>query len=1141
MTRLAWLWGVLALAGCTGEPPQVVTSPLSLGEPWRLDGAGGEGLGEVLAGAGDIDGDGFDDLLVGLPGHGGLFAGEGRVALIRGGAKGLTVSPWSVTGGQRDAHLGTVVAAVGDVDGDGFADVAIGAPDFDALAADDGAVWVYFGGRGGFARAPWFNQGRVAGARFGAAIVGGDIDGDGFSELVVGAPGDSGGRVVVFRGTAVGPEATPREVMLGAAGEALGQRLAAAGDVDADGYADVLVAAPGRGAGWVGLVRGQADGRLAGVASWSFEATAGDAPVGFRGVGDVDGDGFADVAIGLPEHADGGGLALYFGAADGALVTGPFEVGTALGVVGLGRVVSAVEVNGDGLADVVVSAQVDGRSDAALVVFAGGPRDGVRPWRVTRCPDCDVDIGFGRALAQGDFNGDGFGDVAIGSPGWNAGASVSAAAGAGRVEVQLGHAGPPGASPVFEVAFDAQVPGDGQVAFVGDGNNDGFGDVVTCSPSADGGRGGCIQWRGAVGGFGAYVTALTYWGLGSGRSVSGGTDIDNDGNAEVLVGLVDAAVLSTLTWQGPTPPHRTLAGTAGEAAGVAVSIDGDTNGDGVADLLVGAPRAGTSLDLAAPGEVQLTRPRRVPATTFNPPSVTYPDAPDWRARGAFANAGFGEVVAYAGDLDGDARAEIVVGLPNEERVRVYRSTDAGPSALDDLRGAPDQHFGAAVAAAGDIDGDGLGDLLVGAPAEGDQPGRVLVYFGDRARGLRPGATVLTRAAADGEADLGGDRFGAAVASAGDVDGDGFADIIVGAPGAGVGGRAYVFRGSADGLVSAAFWRYDGAAGEAVGTRVAGGGDIDGDGFGDVAVVSRERARVFRGNGATTPLQGHTAGLTNTGSPSLIHPWSAGQSPISAAVQLRSASPAGRCGTRVEWELKRYDVPFDALTALARSDWHEETGTRDILRVATEALRADSAYHWRARVLLRPSDAPLQGRLPWVWGGTSGQPHAVHMRTRTNAAPRAGDDSFVCTRDEVCVRAGLLVNDVDDDGDTLATVSEALASDAGGQVELGASGGFRYTPEPGFVGFDRFRYQAVDGGGGVATSRVTLRVLVPGCDASDIVACGEGSWSGTLPGAAAEGATAGFACRVILRAGARQLVCDTDARGDLLMSGPLCGE
>jgi hypothetical protein len=178
----------------------------------------GDRFGFALA-AGDINNDGYTDVLIGAPGYQGEgMPDTGAVFLFYGGPDGLNTEPaWIVESFEAGMQLGYALA-VGDFNGDGFADIAIGAKTYDSNFPDSGAVFVYYGsgqGPGGGSQttpdsADWTFVGEGAGHFFGAALAaGGDVNGNGFDDLVVGAPGfgfnnDNYGALYGFWGSDVG-------------------------------------------------------------------------------------------------------------------------------------------------------------------------------------------------------------------------------------------------------------------------------------------------------------------------------------------------------------------------------------------------------------------------------------------------------------------------------------------------------------------------------------------------------------------------------------------------------------------------------------------------------------------------------------------------------------------------------------------------------------------------------------------------------------------------------------------------------------------------------------------------------------------------------------------------------------------------
>ena len=204
----------------------------------------------LAATAGDVNGDGYTDVIVGAYLYDGVQTDAGRVFVYHGSASGLGATPaWTADGDQSGSGFGFSVATAGDVNGDGYSDIIIGACNCDNGRPDDGRAFVYLGSPSGLANAPvWTAQGNQAGARFGASVAtAGDVNGDGYADIVIGAhEQDVGPRacVPVSSGVASGPSAVPAwTATSGQNGSRYGLVVASAGDVNGDGYADVAVGA----------------------------------------------------------------------------------------------------------------------------------------------------------------------------------------------------------------------------------------------------------------------------------------------------------------------------------------------------------------------------------------------------------------------------------------------------------------------------------------------------------------------------------------------------------------------------------------------------------------------------------------------------------------------------------------------------------------------------------------------------------------------------------------------------------------------------------------------------------------------------------------------------------------------------------
>ena len=314
-----------------------------------------------------------------------------------------------------------------------------------------------------------------------------------------------------------------------------------------------------------------------------------------------------------------------------------------------------------------------------------------------------------------------------------------------------------------------------------------------------------------------------------GFSAAGIGDVDQDGTPDFIVGAPNACLAIpgfakaglACVYSGRTGVliYRVTVGGPSGGFGSAVGGNGDLNGDGIPDFIVGAP-AMTSNGLPGSGSA-LVYSGASGALLYH-----LDGAPNYK---------FGSSIAGLGDIDGDARADFAISSPG--------STDAaplGPGSVFVYSGATGQvlfridgpasneTFGASVAAIGDVDGDGKADVLVGAIDAGCDntfPLNGSAYVVSGATG------AITRHITAADACSG---FGSSVAGAGDVDGDGVPDVLVGAPNSFFGGSTnagamLLYSGATGALLR----RSDGLFSSFLGTSVGGGGDVDGDGIRDV--------------------------------------------------------------------------------------------------------------------------------------------------------------------------------------------------------------------------------------------------------------------------------------------------------------------
>jgi hypothetical protein len=394
--------------------------------------------GWAVAGAGDVNGDGYDDVIVGAPDYDGGQNGEGRAWLYLGGSGGLNSShSWAVEGNQSSAQFGYAVAGAGDVNNDGRDDVIVGAPGWSNGHTGEGAAFVYLGTSGGLGgSAAWSAEGQQTGAAFGHSVdTAGNVNGDSFDDVVIGCPYlDAGqtneGKAYVYHGSSGGPSGYPDWMAEGQQDNAnFGWDVAGVGDATGDGYGDLLVGSRYFDSGQTDegrayLYYGTSSG-LPSSPTWYDESDQASAGYGWSVAGaDLNGNGLADLIIGAPLYDNGqsneGRVFVYWGLSGGPS-TGPGwtaesnSSGAQFGVA----VAGAGDVDNDGTDDLLVGGNTytGGQSNEGKAWFwlgsSGGP-SGSADWTVE---SNQGGAWMGWSLdGAGDVNDDGFADLLIGAP-----------------------------------------------------------------------------------------------------------------------------------------------------------------------------------------------------------------------------------------------------------------------------------------------------------------------------------------------------------------------------------------------------------------------------------------------------------------------------------------------------------------------------------------------------------------------------------------------------------------------------------------------------------------------------------------------------------------------------------------------------
>ena len=917
--------GVLALSALDGTSGFILTG---------IDPA--DASGASVSSAGDVNGDGYDDLIIGAYGADPNGDGSGETYVVYGGASApgtdgvLALSAldgangFTLTGIDPDDVSGASVSSAGDVNGDGYDDLIIGARRADPNGDRSGETYVVYGG----ASAPGANgvldlsdaealggtngftlngidRGDVSGYSVSSA---GDVNGDGYDDLIIGARGAdpngarSGETYVVYGGTSApgtdgvldlsALDGTNGFTLTGMdADDRSGRSVSSAGDVNGDGYDDLIIGAHradpnGANSGETYVVYGGAnapgtDGVLAlsaldGTNGFTLTGIDPDDESGrsVSSAGDVNGDGYDDLIIGArfgdPDgKSDAGETYVVYGGArapgtDGVLALSALDGTNGLTLTGVDpgdrsgvSVSSAGDVNGDGFDDLIIGApgaEPNGtRSGETYVVYGGATgTESLAP--VTEVGTGSVDNFTGNAGAD-TFTEIGTGDVVRGGAGddrisvtsldfahlhGGTGSDMLVLAGS-DLSLDLTGAGTAGVDSV-EI-FD--LSGTGADTLVLDALA-----VFDVTEERDGGM-ASLDVRGAA----EDSVDLKGFVFNSTETEDGTTyNVYRDGNAEVRV------------QDGVGAPVFISPGSASVAENLSVedvvytAVAEDADGDTLTYSLSGTDAEDFTID-AVTGDVRFKAE----------PDFENPDDDDTD------NVYDVTVTASDGDDADSNRTDHAVAITvtdayDEISLALLNGTNGFTLTGIDRFDAS----GTSVSSAGDVNGDGYDDLIIGAPgadATGKaDAGETYVVFGGASA---PGTDgVLALSALDGTNGFtltGIDRLGQSgfsVSSAGDVNGDGYDDLIIGAPAPALGssrrgenlaGETYVVYGGAsapgtetdddddDGREVFDLSALNGTNGftltgidpdDESGRSVSSAGDVNGDGYDDLIIGAR---------------------------------------------------------------------------------------------------------------------------------------------------------------------------------------------------------------------------------------------------------------------------------------------------------------
>jgi hypothetical protein len=866
--------------------------------------------GYSVSNAGDVNGDGYDDVIVGAAAYTTPTprTAAGKAYLYYGSSTGLSSTEdwYSYGDDQANAGFGYSVSTAGDVNGDGYDDVIVGAPFYDTPTpnTDAGKAYVYLGSSTGLLSSPsWSSSGDdQANAEYGYSVsTAGDVNGDGYDDVIVGAwgfdtpgPNNEAGKAYVYLGSSTGltmPAATSWESSGDdQAGAYYGLSVSNAGDVNGDGYDDVIVGAslydtptPNTAAGKAYLYLGEDSAAgLSSTEDWySYGDDQASAAYGYSvsTAGDVNSDGYDDWIVGCygfdTTNSDAGKAYLYLGQDSGyglSTSTSWTSSGDDVADTHFSQSISlAGDVNGDGYDDILVGAPqyLTTNTDAGKVYLYLGSITGIlslSSW--TSSGDDQANAEYGWSVSTiGDVNRDGFDDIMIGAPSYDTSNSN-----AGKAYLYYGSIA--GLSLINSWSSSGDNDQSGayygySVSNAGDINSDGFDDVIVGAYSyttANSNAGKAYLYLGSPTGL-SLTASWTSSGDDQanaefGISVSTAGDVNGDGYDDVIVGAYKFDTTNSnagkayLYFGSPTglfsSPSWTSSGDdqANAEFGISVSTAGDVNGDGYDDVIIGSEMYDNASSDEGKAYLYLGSPSGLSSS------------PSWTSCGDNQiQARYGYSVSTAGDVNGDGYDDVIVGAWNYDtpgpknaagKAYVYLGEDtiaglsSAPSWTSSGDDVADSHYGASVSNAGDVNGDGYDDIIVGAhdyDTPNSDAGKAYVYLGEDSN-AGVSSIALWTSIGDDQVNA---NYGLSVSTAGDINGDGYDDVIVGAVGyttptpSSAAGKAYLYLGLPSGLSSSTSWTSSGddQANALYGYSVSTAGDINGNGYEEIIVGAKE--------------------------------------------------------------------------------------------------------------------------------------------------------------------------------------------------------------------------------------------------------------------------------------------------------------
>jgi hypothetical protein len=854
-------------------------SDLNLIEGFSIAGANfGDQSGKVVSGAGDVNGDGYDDVIISAPAK--FWGGAaGVVYVIYGGTKLANITLSSLTTEQGfiitgPNGLGSSISGAGDVNGDGYDDIIIGASNgpygesktyilYGGVSLTDINVFSSLNAAKGISITD-LNIGDVLGTSVGKA---GNINGDLYSDVIIGAPGANSGAgvsYVIYGGSnLINIDVSSLTAEQGFYVTGVNPRdqsalsVSGAGDVNGDGFDDIIIGAPS-GSNEVGaayVIYGKMHSTNISLTLLTVEQgfsiigtmTYGSLGYSVSGAGDINNDGYDDVIIGDLGPGDGISYVIYGGIDLNNIALSSLTTKKGITIVGgsrLGNSVSnAGDVNGDGIADIIIGAygySVNTGISYLIYGNSSSPASNAFPSAIpTLTPTVmtiiqninlanltkkqgfsimpDLDNNGVIVSGIGDINKDGYADFIV----------------------------------------DVKVSNNA-IGYVFLGKNDSFDNINLADFNSN---------------EGFFIRANDI-------SSSGFVDINGDGYSDIIIGIASQYSIGRIYIVFGKKDNLSNVNlddlkdnqgisingmNSGDFLGVSVSGIGDINRDGYEDMIAGALFSSPQgMNLAGMSYVIFGKANNFGAINL---ANLARDHYGFSIAGSRALEESGFSVSGAGDFNGDGYDDIIIGVRSADiRGGIYvifgkfaNFSNLNLSTLSILEGvyitgnSVDLTFGNSVSTAGDVNGDGYDDIIIGAPGTDSSKGKSYVIFGKESISTNINVDHLT---IDQGFSISGasvnDYSGCSVSGGGDINGDGYSDVIIGALWADSGdpgvdsneGATYIIYGRSSGFENIdlsnlkntqGFFVMGANPGDQCGSSISNVGDFNKDGYSDIVI------------------------------------------------------------------------------------------------------------------------------------------------------------------------------------------------------------------------------------------------------------------------------------------------------------------